>query len=322
MDRSQTWQTVLGLAGAASGMVGGTAGTVLGTAVGTGGSMGVGALLSKYSRNDERDADLNGARMLAAAGYNPLEMANFFEKLEAEMGSANRPKGIEGWFSSHPAPDRRVQTVSEDIRFYPTKQYGADTGQFPKMKQLVASIPPPKMKPAMALQPVQAQPREGLPEGFADLRTKDFAVAYPGGWKAGQAQAGGSLFMVPEGGAAKTQQGGIELIAGAMIDYYTPPGGSESVEAATKALLESLRKGDPDLKIVDTGKVTVGGKPALLTRITTRTSYQKDPEQVVHLYSVARPAGLWTLALASPKSLSANAERAFGQIVKTVAFAN
>ena len=41
--------------------------------------MGVGALLSKYSRSAESDADLNGARMLAAAGYNPLEMARFFD---------------------------------------------------------------------------------------------------------------------------------------------------------------------------------------------------------------------------------------------------
>ena len=36
----------------------------------------------------------------------------------------------------------------------------------------------------------------------------------------------------------------------------------------------------------------------MLTHLTTRTSYAKDPEQVVELYSVVRPAGLWTLALA------------------------
>jgi predicted Zn-dependent protease len=322
MGRSQTWQSILGLAGAAAGMAGGTTGAVVGTAVNTGGSMGVGALLSKYSRNDERDADLNGARMLAAAGYNPLEMANFFEKLEAEMGSAARPKGLDAWFASHPAPGRRVEAVSEDIRFYPAREYSADTGQFPKIKQLVAAIPPPKMKPAMALQPIQAQPREGLPKGFADLHTKDFAVAYPEGWQAGQAQAGGSLFIVPQGGATKTQQGGIELIAGAMIDYYAPSGGNEELEAATKALLQSLQRGDPNLQIGNTERVSVGGKAGMLTRLTTRTSYPQDPEQVVHLYSVVRPAGLWTLALAAPKSRFAEGEPVLRQILQTVAFAN
>jgi hypothetical protein len=178
------------------------------------------------------------------------------------------------------------------------------------------------MKPAVALQPIQAQPREGLPQGFTDLRTKDFAVAFPGAWQAGQAEAGGSLFIVPQGGAAKNQQGGIELIAGAMIDYYTPPGGSDGLDAATKAFQQSIQKGDTDLKIGKTEQVSVGGKPGMLTHFTTRTSYQQDPEQVVHLYSVLRPAGLWTLALAAPKSKSAEAESIFRQIVQSVAFAD
>ena len=202
----------------------------------------------------ERDADLNGARMLASAGYNPIEMARFFEKLEAEMGTAAKSKGLEAWFASHPDPGRRVEMVSEDIQFYPAKQYNADTGQFPKIKQLVKAIPPPKMKPAVALQPVQAQPRNGLPQGFADLHTKDFAVAYPQGWQAGQAQAGGGLYLVPQGGATKNQQGGIELIAGAMIDYQPSSGTSQELAAATKGLLESLQKGDPNIKLGGTSR--------------------------------------------------------------------
>jgi Zn-dependent protease with chaperone function len=321
MGRTQTWQTILGIAGAAAGIAG-KSGGLTGTAINMGGALGVGGILSKYSRNAERDADLNGARMLAAAGYNPLEMARFFEKLEAEMESAARPKGLEAWFASHPSPGRRVEVVSEDIRFYPAKEYRADTGQFSRIKQLVAAIPPPKMKPAAALQPIQAQPREGLPNGFTDLRTKDFAVAYPGGWQAGQAQAGGSLFIVPQGGVTKTQKGGIELLAGAMIDYYAPPGGNEGLQAATKALLQSLQQGDLNLKIGNTEPVSVGGKAGLVTRLATRTSYPQDPEQVVHLYSVVRPAGLWILSLALPKSRFAEGEPILRQILQTVAFAN
>jgi hypothetical protein len=300
---------------------GGATGTLIGAAANTGGSLAVGGILSKYSRDAERDADLNGARMLAAAGYNPLEMARFFEKLEAEMGKAGRPKGIEAWFASHPSPDRRVEAVSNDIRFYPAKQYDADTGQFKEIQRLVASIPPAKMKPAAALQPVKAEPRQGLPQGFVDLRTKDFAVAYPGGWQAGQAQSGGSLFIVPQGGATKTPQGGIELIAGAMIDYYTPAGANHELEAATKALLQSLQHGDANVKVGKIEKISVGGKPGMVAHLTTRTSFAQDPEQVVRLYSVVRPAGLWTLALAVPKSRLAEGEPVLTQILQTVAFA-
>jgi Zn-dependent protease with chaperone function len=319
MGRAQTWQTILGLAGAAAGMTG-RGGGLVGTAINTGGAIGVGGILSKYSRDAERDADLNGARMLSAAGYNPIEMARFFEKLEGEMGAAARPKGLDAWFTSHPSPGRRVQSVSEDIRFYPKKDYTADTGQFDAIKRLVAAIPPAKMKPATALQPIQAQPRQGLPQGFTDLRTKDFTIAYPGSWKAGQAQAGGSLFIVPEGGAAKGQNGGVELIAGAMVDYYAAAGASQELEAATKALLQSLQKADPALKIGTTEPATVGGKAAKMTRLTTRTSYEKDPEQSVQIYSVARSPGLWTLAFAVRTSRLAEAEPIFRQILQTIAF--
>ena len=37
---------------------------------------------------------------------------------------------------------------------------------------------------------------------------------------------GGRLSLVPQGGAAKSQPGGIDLIASAMIDYYAPSGGN------------------------------------------------------------------------------------------------
>ena len=320
MGRAQTWQTILGVAGAAAGVVGKGEGLV-GTAINTGGALGVGGILSKYSRDAERDADLNGARMLAAAGYNPIEMAQFFEKLEKEMADA-KPKGLEAWFASHPSPGKRVQSVSEDIQFYPKKEYRADTGQFDKIKRLTAAIPRAKMKPAAALHPVQSKPREGLPQGFTDLRTKDFAVAYPANWQTGQPQAGGSLFIVPEGGAAKTQQGGVELIAGAMVDYYTPPSGADGLEAATKALLQSLQKGDSNLKVTNAEAVSVGGRPGLLSRLMTRTSYSQEPEQIVQLYSVVRPAGLWTLAFAAPKSRLAEGEPIFRQILQSVAFAD
>jgi hypothetical protein len=260
--------------------------------------------------------------MLAAAGYDPLEMAKFFEKLEAELGDASKPKGLDAWFASHPSPGNRVQAVQDDIRFYPQKQYTSDTGQFAEIKRLVASLPPAKMKPAAALTPVQGAPRQRLPNGFADLETKDFAIAYPGQWQAGQVQRGGTLYLVPNGGAAKGPSGGVELILGAMLDYYAPQGGSEELDAATKALLQSLQKSDANLKVGTNEAAKVGDKDARLVRLTTRTSYAQDPDQVVEMYSVMRPAGLWTLVLAAPKSRFAEAQPIFQQMVQTIEFLN
>jgi Zn-dependent protease with chaperone function len=320
MGRSNTWQTLLGIGQAAAGIAGGSAGGLIQTAAGIGGSIGVGSMLSKYSRDAERDADLNGARMVAAVGYNPIEVARFFDKLEAVMGEEGKPKGLEAWFASHPNPGKRVQYVSEDIRFYPQKNYDASTGKFERIKTLVGSLPAAKMKPAAALQPVQVKPREGLPQGFADLQLKDFAVAFPESWKPGQAQQGGGLYIVPEGGATKSQDGGVELILGGLADYSPLPGDSPDLKAATAALLKSLQQGDQHLKIEGTESAIVGGKQALLTRLKTHTSFPKDPDQVVQLYTVVRPAGLWMFALAAPLSLVDKAEPIFRNMIQTVKF--
>ena len=53
---------------------------------------------------------------MAAAGYNPLEMARFFEKLEAE-GGQRAPQ----FLSSHPNPGNRVQDVQAEIQALPQR---------------------------------------------------------------------------------------------------------------------------------------------------------------------------------------------------------
>jgi predicted Zn-dependent protease len=320
MSRAQMWQTIFGVATAAVGIAGGGQCGLWCQAAQIGGGIGVNSVLSKFSRDMERDADLNGARMMAAAGYNPIELARFFEKLEAQLGTEGSPKGLAAWFSSHPSPGRRVEYVSEDIRFYPRANYNAETGQFARAKTLAASIPPPKLKPAAAMQPVNAQPRQNLPQGFKDLQTKGFAIAYPSNWQAGQAQQGGSLFIIPQGGAAKTQNGGVELILGAMIDYYQPKSGPVDLQKTTDELLQGLKQSDSSMRLESTQHTQLGGKPALVTKLTTRTSYQQDPEQVVYLYTVARESGLWNLALGAPPSQLSQVERIFQEMSRTVAF--
>src|ERR1700719_1385979 len=84
-------------------------------------ALGAQSVLLKYSRDAERDADLNGARMMNDAGYNPLEMARFFEKLQAEGSGGNGL--LANWLSDHPAPGNRVQAVQDEIRYLPKVSY-------------------------------------------------------------------------------------------------------------------------------------------------------------------------------------------------------
>ena len=327
MSKQQTYGTLFGLIGAAAGAVtskGGECGMLCQiTEAGTG--LGQNSVLMKFSRGYERDADLNGARMMNAAGYDPMQLPKFFEKLETTLGTAAEPKGLALWMSSHPANGSRVQYVSDDIKYYPKRSYTASTGDFSRVKQLVAVIPAPKPQPGtLILAKKGATPRSSLPAGFKDYVANGFAIGYPDTWQVGQPQPGSSIYMIPQGGAAKTKDRGAELFLGAMIDYYVPQAGAASVnlETSTSEFLDSLKKGDSNLQTERSERLQVGGKPAVMTKLKTKTSLQQEPEQIVYLYTVGRDAGLWYLVMVAQPSKLGEFDPVFRLMTTTVLFSN
>ena len=107
-------------------------------------NLGANSLLLKYSRDAEAQADYNGALIMADAGYNPLEMARFFEKLQSK-GSEG---GLANFLSDHPTPGNRVKAVEQEIQYLPQKPYQEDiTGQLNQIKTAVQHLPePPKRR--------------------------------------------------------------------------------------------------------------------------------------------------------------------------------
>jgi hypothetical protein len=326
--KQQTYGTLFEVLGAVAGAVtGGQGGQTCGMLCQVS-QMGVGlaenSTLMKFSRGYEHDADLNGARMMSSAGYDPIQLPKFFEKLEATLGTASEPKGLALWMASHPATGSRIKYVSDDIKFYPKRDYAATTGGFDRVKKLVASLPPPKPQPGTLILAKQGAPaRSNLPPGFKDYPANGFSIAFPGTWQAGQPQAAGSVYFVPQGGLVQGQNG-AELLLGAMIDYYVPQAGAATVnlDASTREFIDSLKKGDTNLRADRTERSEAGGKPAMLTRLTTRTSSQQEPDQTIYLYTVARDAGLWYLVLAAPPSRLGEFDAPFKQIAATVQFPN
>jgi predicted Zn-dependent protease len=78
------------------------------------GNLGLSTLFLKFSRNAEDEADSLGARMMAQAGYNPVEMANFFDLLQQQQ--RRNPSSVEQFFSSHPAPANRSNHIRTEAR--------------------------------------------------------------------------------------------------------------------------------------------------------------------------------------------------------------
>ena len=65
-------------------------------------------------------------------------------------------------------------------------------------------------------------------------------------------------------------------------------GDSANLNGTTSEFVQSLEKGDPNLRAEKSTAATLGGKATLVTKLTTKTSAQQD--QVIYLYTVAREA--------------------------------
>lgn len=98
-------------------------------------------VLLKFSRTDESQADLMGSHIMAEEGYDPREMAKFFDNLNAKGGYSTIQ-----FLSDHPNPANRSRAIEEEASRLPQRRYGYQTAQFSQMKREIGKIhePPPR----------------------------------------------------------------------------------------------------------------------------------------------------------------------------------
>src|SRR5258706_7573756 len=91
------------------GILGGHVGEGAAQIINTVGGIGLNAVFLKYSRDLETQADIRGAQIMAASGYNPRDMVAFFQKLERVDTSRKT-----NWMSDHPAPPDRIARIQRE----------------------------------------------------------------------------------------------------------------------------------------------------------------------------------------------------------------
>src|SRR4029077_1626992 len=109
-------------AGAIAGAIlGGTRGRLLSAAT----QFGIGTYFMKFSREYEQQADILGTHIMAAAGYDPRDMANVFRTIEQESG----PGGPQ-WMSDHPNPGNRYEYINKEAQMLHVSGGRRDTAEF------------------------------------------------------------------------------------------------------------------------------------------------------------------------------------------------
>ena len=77
-------------------------------------AIGTGALLAKYSRDNEREADALGMEYMVRSGYNPEGMVGLMDILRGM--NRQKPNSLELMFATHPMSDERYQTAVHEAR--------------------------------------------------------------------------------------------------------------------------------------------------------------------------------------------------------------
>jgi beta-barrel assembly-enhancing protease len=106
------------------------------TARAAAGLLADGAFL-KFSRDDEREADLVGLRMMSRAGWDGRGMVELFETLRRE--AQRDPGTLEVYFSSHPAPQDRIKELQPQIARHTGGR--RDSGKFHAIKARLLQLP-------------------------------------------------------------------------------------------------------------------------------------------------------------------------------------
>jgi len=94
----------------------------------------------KFSRDEERQADMLGLQYAYNAGYDPAEFVHFFETLRAS--EKRKHSLIAKAFATHPMTDDRIESAQKEIAttLPPKDEYIVDTSEFDDIKARLAQL--------------------------------------------------------------------------------------------------------------------------------------------------------------------------------------
>jgi Zn-dependent protease with chaperone function len=292
---------------------------ILGGFLGQGGSLtgqlaqlgigfGLNSILLRNSRTAESQSDQVGAYILYHSGYDPTAMTEFFEIIQKK----HPQRGIE-FFASHPNPENRIKRVDGFIpQLGPAKEGRRDSPAFQTIKKKTLALPPPpKGKPAAA---------GGAPAGppapstrlvrYSDER---FSLAFPDNWQT-QSNAEG-IVLAPSGGILRTPSGGAAQAYGAQVFRHATR--ASGLRAATNEILESLRKSNPNLRVVSQTNARVSGRAAIAT-VLENDSPLGGQKETDHLITVGARDGVLAVVFVAPQSAFESYRPTFSAMLRSL----
>ncbi len=311
------------IAGAVIGaIVGGRAGSVI--AQGT--QFGLGTAFLRFSREFEKQADLEGSQIMARAGYDPREMANMFKTIEKQGGS-----GGPQWLSDHPNPGDRSAYITKEAQSLRVEGGTRDSGAFQSAQARLR-----QMSPAPTTEEATknaGRSTGGSPTGTSSGRITGnverpssrytaytegnlFRISVPSNWR--ELPANSSVTFAPEGAYGVVNQQSV-FTHGAEVGVARND--QRDLQTATDQLVQSLAQSNPRLSR-PSGYVrgSIGNRNGLRAVMSNVSDVTGKTERVDLFTALMQDGTLFYFIGVAPEEEYSTYEPVFRRVASSVQF--
>jgi hypothetical protein len=315
------------LARAGLGILGSIAGggenSDLGEAVSAIGGLGANMLFLKYGRTAEKEADLEGARIMVEAGYDPRDMANFFKTLE-EQGGQRVPEMM----SDHPDPGNRVKYITEEISRLPISLNPIHTTpEFEAVKARLtgraSALSEESRLRRIGEDPTDLElgarpPRPSAQFNGYQPNDGSFAVQVPANWDALKTSES-ELIFAPKGAYGKYKDS-LMVTHGIFVGARSAT--QPDLRSATEAFVQQQIESNPDFQIARQSQpIDFGGQEGYYAVISGPSAINGVVEVDVTYTTVTADGRMFYIITISPEDEAETYKPAFEKIIRSLQLA-
>ena len=310
----------LGIVGEIAGGDGGDLGQIVNVIGGAGANM----IFLKFGRTAETQADLEGARLLAATSYDPRDMAKFFENLEARGGQR-----VPEMLSDHPDPGNRVAAINQALgSLQVSPKPIRDTEEFRRVKARLlggtigSPDEPNRIGPRdpTTIEPGARPERPSSDQKQFQSRDGSFAIRYPANWDALGTQEGDDVIFAPKGAYGRLGDG-VYVSHGIFAGVVAP--GADDLGSANEIFVRRQIEANRDFRVQrDPERIEAGGRVWYRT-VVVGPSAVTGVAEVDIIYSTATADGrLFYLITMAPEDEFEHYRPVFESIISSIQLAS
>jgi Zn-dependent protease with chaperone function len=305
----------------AGAIVGGTAGQV----ISQGTSFGLGTAFMKYGREYERQADIEGAQIMARAGYDPRDMANMFQTIERQSGG-----GGPEWLSDHPNPGNRSAYITKEAELIRISNPVRDAAAFDRVKSQLRSMPKAPSTEEVARRNGRTSSSQGGERGedrpptgrvvapssrYTEYEEGGmFRVSVPSNWR--ELTSNSSVTFAPDG-AHGASNGQNVFTHGIEIGIARPE--AHNLREATDELIDALAESNPRLRREgDYRQRSVDGRSGLQMQLSNVSDVTRREETIQLVTTLLSNGGLMYAVAVAPDDEFGAYQPHFQRVVQSI----